>query len=259
MDAVPAHELYLLHFGWLLEDHGGATVPVQVPGYLIRTAAGKVYLVDTGNPAALIGAADCAPWYGSRSDIRPEDDPVVRLAELGLAVADLDGVIATHFDFDHCGRMDAVAAAGVEIWVQRAHLGTVLGDPDRYPQDLWRQPRMRLRLVDGDREIEPGLRLIRTDGHCPGHQSVFVVTTAGPVILAADAVENRIMLRRRRYPAYWDDHAAADRSIDRLLDLQHRTAATLICGHDGDQWRSLPMSPRPFSPPDALLENVTSM
>ena len=243
------HELYLLHFGWLLEDHGGTTVPVQVPGYLIRTATGRHYLVDTGNPADLVGAADCRPWYPSRCDIRQEDDPVARLAELGLAVRDLDGVIATHFDFDHCGRMDAVVAAGVEIWVQRAHLGAALSELGRYPQDLWRQPRMRLQRVDGDDEIEPGLRLLRTDGHAVGHQSVYVETTAGPVILAADAVENRIMLRRRRYPSYWDDHAAADRSIQSLLDLQRKTGATLICGHDGDEWRGLPMSPLPFVQP----------
>lgn len=243
------HELYLLHFGWLLEDHGGTTVQVQVPGYLVRTASGKHYLVDTGNPAALVGAEDCRPWYGSRCDVRPEDDPVARLAELGLAVADLDGVLATHFDFDHCGRMDAVAAAGVEVWVQRSHLAAALSDPDRYKQDLWRRPSMRLRRVDGDEEVEPGLRLLRTDGHAVGHQSVYVETTAGPVILAADAVENRVMLRRRRYPAYWDDHAAADRSVQRLLDLRQETGATLLCGHDGDEWRALPMSPAPFAPP----------
>ena len=247
MVGTPRHELYLLHFGWLLEDHGGTTVPVQVPGYLVRTASGKVYLIDTGNPAALIGAADCRPWYPSRCDIRPEDDPVARLAELGLAVGDLDGVIATHFDFDHCGRMDAAVAAGVEIWVQRAHLGAALSDPVRYPQDLWRQPGMRLQRVDGDHEIEPGLRLLRTDGHAIGHQSVYVETASGPVILAADAVENRIMLRRRRYPAYWNDHAAADRSVQRLLDLQRATGAVIICGHDGEEWRSLPMSPTSFT------------
>ena len=257
-DATPRHELYLLHFGWLLEEHGGTTVPVQVPGYLIRTATGKRYLVDTGNPAALVGAADCAPWYGSRCDIRPEDDPIARLAELGLAVVDLDGVIATHFDFDHCGRMDAVVAAGVEIWVQRSHIGAALGNPERFPhQDLWRQPRMRLRLVDGDLEVEPGLRLLRTDGHATGHQSVFVETTGGPVILAADAVENRIMLRRRRFPAYWDDHDAADRSIQRLLDLQRESGASLICGHDGDEWRTLPMSPLPFARPSTSVSITT--
>lgn len=256
MIATPRHELFLLHFGWLLEDHGGTTVQVQVPGYLVRTATGKHYLIDTGNPSALIGAEDCRPWYGSRCDIRPEDDPVARLRELGLAPHDLDGVLATHFDFDHCGRMDAFVAVGVEIWVQRAHLGAALGDSDRYPRDLWRQPRMRLQRVDGDREIEPGLRLIRTDGHAIGHQSVYVETTGGPVILAADAVENRIMLKRRRYPEYWDDHAAAERSIERLLTLQRATGATLICGHDGAEWRALPMSPAPFSPSDTRAKNA---
>lgn len=248
------HELYLLHLGWLLEDHGGTTVPVQVPGYLIRTSTGRAYLIDSGNPAALIGAPDCSPWYGSRCDVRPEDDPVARLAELGLAVSDLDGLFATHFDFDHCGRTDAVVAAGVEVWVQRAHLGAALSDPSRYPQDLWRQPRMRLRRLDGDREVEPGLRLLRTDGHAVGHQSVYVETTGGPVILTADAVENRIMLRRRRYPASWDDPKAADRSVQRLLDLAAKTGATLITGHDGAEWKTLPMSPQPFAPPNVASQ-----
>jgi N-acyl homoserine lactone hydrolase len=43
--------------------------------------------------------------------------------------------------------------------------------------------------VDGDTELLPGLTLLETSGHTPGHQSVLVrLPQTGPVLLAIDAV-----------------------------------------------------------------------
>src|SRR3954453_13322836 len=99
--------LWFLHCGWLIEPaDDGSAYRIQVPSYLIQGASGKRYLVDTGNPKSLIGAVNTDPWYHAGADIKPEDDPTARLAELGLAPTDIDAIIATHFDFDHAGRYD---------------------------------------------------------------------------------------------------------------------------------------------------------
>src|SRR5215213_9483570 len=112
---MAAHELYLLHLGQLGSSNPdtGEVDFGQVPGYLIRTATGRTILVDTGNPAALIGQPTGAPWWDLLNDTRPEDDVMQRLAELGITPGDVDLLISTHFDFDHCGRHDAFAAAGI--------------------------------------------------------------------------------------------------------------------------------------------------
>jgi N-acyl homoserine lactone hydrolase len=183
------HTLYLLHLGRLGtpgESAADAELdPVQ--GYLIRATSGRTILVDSGNPAALIGAPTAEPWEPLSNDTRPEDDVVHRLAELGLRPADIDLLISTHFDFDHCGRHDAFAAVGIESLVQRAHLAEAQGDPT-YNHDLWDLPGIRYTAVDGDVELEPGLQLLATPGHVPGQQSLYVETTVGPVILAIDAI-----------------------------------------------------------------------
>jgi N-acyl homoserine lactone hydrolase len=242
------HTLYLLHCGTLIEPDGtGGTYPIQVPCYLIVAASGKRYLIDTGNPAGLIGATNCQPWYPARCEINPADDPIARLAELDVTPNAIDAVIATHFDFDHAGRYDAFGPLGTDVWVQRAHIASALMDADRYDRHLWNVPGLRWQQVDGDHEIEPGLALVRTDGHAIGHQSVLVETRGGLVILAADALDSARMADRRQFPDYYDVDAT-NRSIDRLLALGQERGAPIIYGHDWEQWSTLPHSPEPYSP-----------
>src|SRR5689334_20419934 len=105
--AMATHTLYLLPFGQLggTDPTTGAIEFNQVPGYLIRTATGRLILVDTGNPTALIGAATAAPWFPTLHNLTTTaDDVVSRLAELDVTPSQIDLLISTHFDFDHCGR-----------------------------------------------------------------------------------------------------------------------------------------------------------
>ncbi len=245
-----AHELYLLHLGQLgsRDAATGETHFSQVPGYLIRTATGRTILVDTGNPAALIGQPTADPWWGLLNDTRPEDDVVPRLAALGIAPRDVDLLVSTHFDFDHCGRHDLFAGTGITSVVQRRHLDTVRGDP-RFDPALWDLPGIEYQAVDGDTELEPGLRLIASSGHVIGHQSVYVETAGGPVLLAIDAISTAEQLDLKQFPDDYPDPDEARRSRDRLVALAAETGASLVFGHDGEQWATLPKSPAPFRRP----------
>jgi N-acyl homoserine lactone hydrolase len=247
---MAAHELYLLHLGQLgsRDPVTGETDFGQVPGYLIRTTSGRTILVDTGNPAALIGQPTGAPWWDLLNDTRPEDDVVQRLAELGITPGDVDLLISTHFDFDHCGRHDAFAAAGITSLVQRDHLDAARDDP-RFDPALWDLPGIAYTPVDGDFELEPGLRLIASSGHVIGHQSVFVETADGPVLLAIDAIAFADQITMKRFPSTYPDPEAALRSRDKLVALAAETGAFLLMGHDGAQWATLPKSPEPFRRP----------
>lgn len=244
------HELYLLHLARMgSRDDAGEVHYAQVPGYLIRTAGGRTILVDSGNPAALIGKETAEPWWPLLNDTRPEDDVVARLAELALRPSDVDLLVSTHFDFDHCGRHDAFAAVGIESVVQRGHLEAARGGDPRFDPALWDLPGIRYTAVDGDVELEPGLRLLLTPGHVVGHQSVFVETTDGPVILAIDAISNGTDLEPAEMPPHYADPAEATRTRDRLVSLATESGALLIFGHDGGQWATLPKSPSLFRRP----------
>lgn len=244
---MPAHRLYIASCGHLYDPQpDGSVLRIPVPMYVIRAASGRVYLVDTGNPRQLIGAPDGQPWYRGRCEISEADDPVARLAEMGLAPGDIDAIIATHFDFDHAGRYDVFGPLGTDVFVQRAHLAKVVCADGGNDPALWRIPGLRWRLVDGDSEIEPGLRVLRTDGHAVGHQSLAVETSSGWVILATDAIDSQAFLARRQFPSYADIEAS-NKSIDRLLALAEELSAPIIFGHDPEQWARLSLSPTEFA------------
>ncbi|MFN8679298.1 MAG: N-acyl homoserine lactonase family protein [Thermomicrobiales bacterium] len=247
---MPTHTLYLLNLGQLggRDPETGEVHFNQVPGYLIRSAGGKTILVDTGNPAALIGAESAAPWWDLACNTQPQDDLPQRLGELGLTVEEIDLLISTHFDFDHCGRHDAFAGSGITSLVQRSHLDAAVDDR-RFDAALWATPGIIYEAVEGDLELEPGLRLLLTPGHVVGHQSVYVETADGPVILAIDAIAVAEQMTMPRFPSTTPDAGAALRSRDRLLQLAEETGAYIIRGHDDAQWNTLPHSPQPFARP----------
>jgi N-acyl homoserine lactone hydrolase len=247
---LAVHELFLLHLGQLgtRDEATGEAHFNQVPGYLIRTETGKVIVVDSGNPLAMIGAENAEPWARLLSNTLPEDDIVPRLAELGLTPADVDLLVSTHFDFDHCGRHDVFGEAGTESVVQSRHLAAAHKER-RYFRDLWDVPGIKYREVEGDVELEPGLRLLETSGHANGHQSVFVETADGPVILAVDAISMGSMIETREIPDWYSDVKEATQSMDRLVALANETGAFILFGHDQPQWESVPKSPTPFRRP----------
>ena len=48
----------------------------------------------------------------------------------------------------------------------------------------------RIQLVHGDYQVAPGVRMVFTGGHSPGHSVVFVDTKVGTVVIGGDGVYN---------------------------------------------------------------------
>lgn len=104
----------------------------------------------------------------------------------------------------------------------------------------------RIRLVDGDTELLPGLELIETSGHVPGHQSVLVrLPKTGAVLLTVDAVPFGAGFSREEQDDGGNSDAAAVRaSTIKLLDLVEREQIGLVIfGHDQEQWATLKQAP----------------
>jgi N-acyl homoserine lactone hydrolase len=56
----------------------------------------------------------------------------------------------------------------------------------------------RYEEVDGEAEVLPGIRLLPTPGHTPGHQSVLVDTDEGLVVVGGDVAHTLEALESER-------------------------------------------------------------
>ena len=216
----------------------GSMPEYQIPivCYLAQTGDGRNILIDTGLPEVM------PEGY---SEFENAVDVIEQLASLGLKPDDIDTVISTHYDGDHAGRHAAFTKA--QYVVQRTHHLDAASNP-RYAgiRPQWDQPMARIRLVDGDTELLPGLELIETSGHVPGHQSVLVrLPQSGAILLTVDAVPFGAGFTRDEQGNDSDPDAAAIRaSTIKLLDLVEREHIGLVIfGHDQEQWQTLKKAP----------------
>ena len=82
-------------------------------------------------------------------------------------------VINTHLHFDHCGGNRLFS--GIPIYVQRRELEAAR-EPDYTIREWVEFDGATYVELDGEAEIVPGVRVLPTPGHTPGHQSVLVDT-----------------------------------------------------------------------------------
>ena len=117
-------------------------------------------------------------------DIRPLDQ---LLADQALGMDDIDFIILTHLDWDHC--MNLPLFPKTKVLIQRAEWEALPPHPfiaSGFAPD-YRYAAMDKRgveLVEGDHEIVPGLEVLFTPGHTPGGQSIAVGTPQGRYIIA---------------------------------------------------------------------------
>jgi len=239
-------KLYLMQLA-LLQPLG-----VPVPGYVIQTDDGRNILVDTGYPHSFI---DHSPGpqgpLGLQVEMRPEDYIVNRLASIGLRPEDMEILIATHFDADHAGNHELFPHA--ELVVQRRHYEAARAGHLRSAvvREHWDASALHYRLVDGDTTLAPGVELIETSGHVPGHQSVLVrLPDTGPVLLMIDAVPAASMTDPETRMVFPSDEDEADTraSTRKVAEVAQREGVTLIVyGHDAQQWPTLRQAPQFYS------------
>jgi N-acyl homoserine lactone hydrolase len=222
--------LYLMQVGSMPEYQ------IPIVCYLVQTDDGKNILIDSGLPEII---------PEEESEFENGQDVIAQLASLGVKPDDIDTVISTHYDSDHAGRHAAFTKA--HYVVQRVHhLDAPSNSRYATTRPQWDQPMERIQLVDGDTELLPGLELIETSGHVPGHQSVLVrLPKTGAILLTIDAVPFREGFTRDEQDEGSNPDAEAIRaSTIKLLDLVERESIDLVIfGHDTEQWETLKRAP----------------
>ena len=232
--------LYLMRVATMTMFRGSFVAPV--PCYLIQTGDGKNILIDSGLPLNIQPPAEMAAQF----TIEFGKNVIEQLASIGVQPADIDILISTHYDADHAGNNASFPNA--KIIAQRQQHEVASGGHPRFAlvRSQWEQPISHYQLLDGDTELLPGLELIETSGHVPGHQSVLVhLPNTGPVLLAIDAVATQESFAPDRPGSPMDlDASGAIASTRKLIKLAEKKHASLIIfGHDDPQWSTLKLLP----------------
>ncbi|MBC7103527.1 MAG: N-acyl homoserine lactonase family protein [Parvibaculum sp.] len=204
--------------------HPAAGSNIEVFAYLVRNA-GMTILVDTGMGDGNAFLDDL--YRANRTSI----DAALVIA--GASRADIDIVVNSHLHFDDCGNNHLFP--GIPVYMQsREHDAARM---PRYTVEGWIAPEgVLVHKVDGDCEIAPGVTLLFTPDHTPGHQSLAVETPSGPVIAGA-----QLAYTAAEFEAGGDPAEAHDGMVDiyyasirRLKSLQ---PARVFFSHDRNEWQ----------------------
>lgn len=126
---------------------------------------------------------------------------ITSLEKNGLKPEDIDFVINTHLHFDHCGGntikkdgkfVPTFSNAKYIIQKQEWHDATQSNERTKasYLKENFIpiEETGQLILVDGEHEIIPGIKVIATNGHTQGHQSVLLESEGKKALYLGDLI-----------------------------------------------------------------------
>lgn len=206
---------------------------------LLIEVGGKRVLVETGNGDKF------PPKLKDMYGIYHDRSIAVALAELGVEPASIDVVVMTHMHFDHAGgatrrRGDAVEPVfpRARHVVQRAELHAA-----RHPHERNRasylaenvEPLVEADLfetVEGEAEVVPGVRVLPTPGHTPGHQSVLIDGGDQKALFLGDVVPTSVHVPLPWIMGFDLDVEATLASRKRIYERALAEGWLLLFGHD---------------------------
>jgi glyoxylase-like metal-dependent hydrolase (beta-lactamase superfamily II) len=222
-------------------------IPLAMRCLLVETESALV-LIDNGagNKESQkfrdIYGLENLPAAGAPGPTRLEE----ALAAAGFSPDDVDIVIDTHLHFDHAGGNTFIDADGqVQLSFPRATYHVQQGE---WEYAHWRNERVqasylpanfdpveqagRFRFLTGDVEVVPGVRVLRTPGHTPHHQSVLVESEGRVACFLADVIPTHAHLPLPWIMGYDVEPLVTLESKRSLLARARQEAWLLVFEHD---------------------------
>lgn len=229
--------------GGFLDGETG-TLRYPVPVFVIEHPLGLV-AVDAGlHPDLSTGSERLGPLDGPFRVQLPSDGTGTvgaQFTSAGLDPAEIRQVIVTHLHFDHVGGL--VELPNARIVVQAAEWAArndeLMVSSGAYNPDDIAHDHDRLE-VEGDHDLfgDGTITCLLTDGHTAGHQSVRVRTEKNTFVICGDCCYLRRTLLNEHLPPFGVNRERQLAAVRRMA-RERTDGATLIFGHDPDQWETI--------------------
>jgi N-acyl homoserine lactone hydrolase len=215
---------------------------VPVSCALVRHEKGNL-LFDTGcHPS--VAEDPAGRWGGLARMMTPVMPPGVNvlnsLKAVGLEPDEIDVVVCSHLHPDHCGCNQFFKKAQFFVHARELAAARTEGVSAGYlPQD-WDHG-LPTTAVEGQLDLFGDGRavLVPLPGHTPGTMGLRLeLADSGVFLLASDAVSLLQNLEENSVPKNTWNADLYLRSFAEIRTMQAR-GATVICGHDANQWTTL--------------------
>jgi glyoxylase-like metal-dependent hydrolase (beta-lactamase superfamily II) len=162
------------------------------------------------------------------------------LAALGIGPEDIEVCVLTHLHIDHVGW---VSRDGVRLWPRASYIasrrdldwveGRAPLERDRILRPIAPLLRAgRLSLVEEATDIAPGVRMVPTPGHTPGHSSIRIESRGSKAIILGDVAVHPALLDRPEWTYLFDvDPEATVATRRRVLEDIDGEDVIVACGH----------------------------
>ena len=229
-------QVHAIRTGTITVDRAGLLYG-EPPGRLIDIPVWAALLNGNGHRVLVdTGMTDPVRWSAyNPCRQKPGETLPAALAELGWRPSEIDVVINSHLHYNHCGNNPRLRQAQFFVpyneW-QHAHAPV--------PEQVWSYAAAwtgpdvtegQYTLIGTDNyQVLPGVRVIQTLGHTPGHQSVLIDTAEGVLCVAGDAACLMENISRPTPPTVNTSLAQALASIRKICASAHR----ILMNHDPD-------------------------
>ncbi|WP_297215133.1 MBL fold metallo-hydrolase [Thermoplasma sp.] len=177
-------------------------------------------LIEDGDDRILVDVGH----FGNR------DNLIANLKVSGLSPSDIDVVVLTHLNWDHCLNVDLFDSAKIILGEEELKNGTLSGVKDGISDKFKEILRgMDLTLIKEDHRLSENVQIITTPGHTPGHISVLVIDGSKKIVIAGDAVPNLRAYDRGVPDLIFYNLEQAKKSIAKIKDLK---PDVIYPGHD---------------------------
>ncbi len=216
------------HKRWL--DHEGNVV-FPFSCFLVRSGDRRI-LIDTG-----LGPAKMYIFTGGAL--------LGELAAAGVKPEEIDTVFITHLHVDHCGNVALPSDNGYRATFPNATYRWT-SDEDKF----WRNFKStvpgtdfdfaamfgaiseRFEPADGGAAIAPGINVIATPGHTPGHASIVLSSGSERAFILGDAISCPVQLEETEWSGMGDmDPKLARRSQEIVAREAESTGALVTAAH----------------------------